>query len=234
MKQGWISVHRQLQDHWLWEDKPFSKGQAWIDILMLANHADNKFLLGNELVEVKAGSFITSELKLMERWGWSKTKVRAFLKLLQNDSMIVKKSDRKKTTIIVENYRVFQDIETTDRPQADYEQTTDRPQADTNNNDNNDNNENNDNKNRAKRFTPPSLDEVKAYCLARNNTVDPEAFIDFYESKGWMVGKNKMKDWKAAVRTWEKGRLKPQPQNQNNAAGRLDESYDMMKEWSES
>jgi len=54
------------------------------------------------------------------------------------------------------------------------------------------------------RFVPPTLDEVIAYCNERNNGIDPESFIDFYESKGWMVGKNKMKDWKAAVRTWEK------------------------------
>ena len=52
-------------------------------------------------------------------------------------------------------------------------------------------------------FQPPSLEEVKAYCKERNNHVDPERFIDFYESKGWMVGKNKMKNWKACVRTWE-------------------------------
>ena len=58
--------------------------------------------------------------------------------------------------------------------------------------------------NSAKRFTPPTLAEVKAYCEERGNNVDPERFIDFYESKGWMIGKNKMKDWKAAVRTWEK------------------------------
>lgn len=56
----------------------------------------------------------------------------------------------------------------------------------------------------AKRFCPPTYDEVKAYCLERKNNVDPEKFIDFYQSKGWMVGKSKMKDWKASVRTWEK------------------------------
>ena len=53
-------------------------------------------------------------------------------------------------------------------------------------------------------FVKPTLDEVKNYCLERNNSVDPESFIDFYESKGWLIGKNHMKDWKAAVRTWEK------------------------------
>jgi len=54
------------------------------------------------------------------------------------------------------------------------------------------------------RFSPPSLQEIKIYCQERKNNVDPNRFKDFYEAKGWMVGKNKMKDWKACVRTWEK------------------------------
>ena len=58
---------------------------------------------------------------------------------------------------------------------------------------------------RAARFTPPSLEEVKAYCQERGNKVDPDRFLDFYASKGWMVGKNRMKDWRAAVRNWERG-----------------------------
>lgn len=57
----------------------------------------------------------------------------------------------------------------------------------------------------ASRFTPPALEDVKKYCAERKNAVDASRFIDFYESKGWMVGKNKMKDWKACVRTWESG-----------------------------
>ena len=54
-----------------------------------------------------------------------------------------------------------------------------------------------------KRFTPPTVDEVTDYCMERGNCVDPQRFVDYYSSNGWMVGKNKMKDWKAAVRTWE-------------------------------
>ena len=54
------------------------------------------------------------------------------------------------------------------------------------------------------RFKKPSLEEVKEYCLERNNGIDAEQFIDFYESKGWLVGKTKMKDWKACIRTWER------------------------------
>lgn len=55
-----------------------------------------------------------------------------------------------------------------------------------------------------RRFTPPTEEEVRAYCEERGNCVDPQTFINFYDSKGWMIGKNRMKDWKAAVRTWER------------------------------
>ena len=62
------------------------------------------------------------------------------------------------------------------------------------------------------RFTKPTVEEVRAYCRERNNDIDPETFIDFYESKGWMIGKQHMKDWKASVRTWER---------RDNADGRM-------------
>ena len=54
------------------------------------------------------------------------------------------------------------------------------------------------------RFQKPSLDDIRAYCISRGNNVDPEQFLNFYESKGWMVGKTPMRDWRAAIRTWEK------------------------------
>lgn len=56
-----------------------------------------------------------------------------------------------------------------------------------------------------KNFVKPTVEEVREYCLERKNNVNPEKFVDFYESKDWYIGKNKMKDWKAAVRTWERG-----------------------------
>ena len=64
-----------------------------------------------------------------------------------------------------------------------------------------------------KRFVKPTVEEVRAYCQERGNTVDAETFVNFYESKGWMVGKNHMKDWKSAVLTWERSRKEePKPQ----------------------
>lgn len=77
---------------------------------------------------------------------------------------------------------------------------------------------------KAKRFVPPSVEEVEQYCFERSNNVDAQSFIDFYESKGWMIGKNKMKDWKAAVRTWERSR------NKNST----EKSKTVFDEWRES
>lgn len=61
-----------------------------------------------------------------------------------------------------------------------------------------------DSKKRASRFMQPTLEEVQAYCVERGNSVDAQRFVDYYSSNGWKVGKNPMKDWKAAVRTWER------------------------------
>ena len=80
-----------------------------------------------------------------------------------------------------------------------------------------------DRKKSAKRFTPPTVDQVREYCMERRNMVDPQRFVDFYESKGWVVGKSKMKDWKAAVRTWEKEDSKNAGNSRNDRAGRPDQ-----------
>ena len=140
---GWICLGRQIMDSWLWEDKPFAYGQAWTDMLLMANHERNRFPLGSEIITLQRGEFVTSELKLMARWGWSKTRVRRFLQLLENDGMIIKKTDRKKTTLTIVNYSKFQDLKTDSRPIKDQMKTDSRPIKDTNNNDNNVNNDNN-------------------------------------------------------------------------------------------
>lgn len=113
MAYGWISIHRKIQDNKIWEDKPFSRGQAWIDLLLLANHEDNKIIFNGSLVEIKRGEKITSLRKLSERWGWSITKVKKFLNLLSDENMISYKSDNKKTTYSIVNYDVYQDNENT-------------------------------------------------------------------------------------------------------------------------
>ena len=80
--QGWIKSYRSILDHWLWTDKPFAKGQAWIDILHLVNHTKEKKFFDGKLIDVERGETITSIRKLTERWGWSNTKVKNFLNIL--------------------------------------------------------------------------------------------------------------------------------------------------------
>ena len=80
-----------------------------------------------------------------------------------------------------------------------------------------------------KRFEKPTLSQITQYCLERNNNVNAEQFYDYYESNGWKVGKNSMKDWKAAVRTWEKNNYnKPAKSNKQNA---IDVVNKLMREY---
>ncbi|WP_238480400.1 hypothetical protein [Clostridium chrysemydis] len=108
MAEGWIKLYRNIQEHWIWQDS--QKLKWWLDILLLANHKENKFLLGNDLVSVERGEHHTSELKLAARWGVSKTTVRKFLELLKSENMIELKKSKKGTTLKVCNYNDYQDF----------------------------------------------------------------------------------------------------------------------------
>lgn len=80
------------------------------------------------------------------------------------------------------------------------------------------------------RFAPPSLDDVREYIQARGSPVNPEAFVDFYTSNGWKVGKNVMKDWQACVRTWEKRNETNRPNNQTDTRSRAKRVSDELDE----
>ena len=81
-----------------------------------------------------------------------------------------------------------------------------------------------------KRFEKPTLSQITQYCLERNNCVNAEQFYDYYESNGWKVGKNAMKDWKACVRTWERNEYKKAPIKKTNTEQTLDAIYKVMNE----
>ena len=106
---GWIKLHRDITDNWLWQDESFSRGQAWIDLLLLANSKDEKFRHDNQIIEGKRGNVYRSITYLSERWKWSRKKTRAFLKLLESDGMVTTKSTTRGTTITIINYGFYQD-----------------------------------------------------------------------------------------------------------------------------
>jgi hypothetical protein len=149
--KGWISIHRKITENWLWKDKPFSRAHAWIDMLIMANHTDNKFFLGPEIIEVKRGQILSSIRKLADRWGWSRMKATRFIDVLQHDQMLIKYCDNHKTILTICNYDSYQSFQNPDwdtkKPQTSHGRATKRPRSNTNNNDNNVMNENNENNN---------------------------------------------------------------------------------------
>lgn len=143
MQQGWVSVHRKIYDNWLWDDKPFSKGQAWIDMLLLANHKEAKTMIDGKVVIIPRGSFHTSILKLSDRFGWERKKTTRFLNLLEQQKMVITKRSTRGTTITIVNYGVYQDRgQLTEQPTSQQKVRPTGNAGDTNNNDNNANKDN--------------------------------------------------------------------------------------------
>lgn len=143
--EGFIKAYRSIRKHWLWEDKPFAKGQAWLDLLMLANHTDRKNVKGGVVTEYKRGQVCVSQNQLAEAWGWSRRKVKAFLDDLIADGMITisepQKAPASGTVVSIENYTFWQGEQKQKAPQkappTHQASTTHAPPLHTNNNDNN-------------------------------------------------------------------------------------------------
>lgn len=142
-QQGWIKIYRSLAAHDLWLEEPFTRGQAWVDLLMMVNHENKKVMFDGKMISVGKGSRITSIRSLGERWKWSRTKVSNFLSILEAEKMIMKKSDTKKTVITVVNYSKLQDSKDSDVTVKSHRKATEKPQKSTNKNDKNEKNEKN-------------------------------------------------------------------------------------------
>ena len=147
-------------------------------------------------------AFYGSTEYLAKRLGSSKSRIIKVLNEMVSKGLIIKKTSGRFNFYVTN----FNYVCNTDEPPVSVEHPT-RCQIDTVSSvtptPNNINNNINNNI-RAKRFVKPTVEEVRAYCKERNNNVDAEKFISHYDSNGWMVGKTSMKDWKGAVRTWEK------------------------------
>lgn len=213
MGKGWISIHRKIEDNWVWQDRPFSYGQAWIDLIILANHEDNKGLKNGKLQTFKAGTVNRSILWLSNRWGWDRKKTSRFIKLLESDQMVSVNSTTHGTTITLINYEVYRYQGATDGAMDGTTDGQPLPQPlPINNNENNENNENNNiynvgqdiikylNEKTGKRFSSHSKSTMKHINgrLKEGYTVD-----DFKK-----VIDNKVSQWKGNDRM--EGYLRPE------------------------
>lgn len=162
---GWVAIHRDILNSDLWLSEKFTRGQAWIDLIMLANHKDGFFRKRGVRVDVKRGQVGYSELALSDRWNWSRGKVNRYLIELESDGNIIQQKTRLTTLITITKYDVYQSKQDNRRTTSD---TTDGQQTDINNNDNN---VNNDNK---KEYIPPSM---------KDGAVPYQEIIDLYHKK---------------------------------------------------
>ena len=128
--KGYIKLYRDIRDHWTWNSgEPFSYGQAWVDLIISANHEERKIRFNGKIVTVKRGEFITSIQKLSKRWKWSANKVRRFLDLLFSDNMIRQTRNTHGTTINIVNYGLYQSSDANKRntvgTRSEHERNTD-------------------------------------------------------------------------------------------------------------
>ena len=179
MDKGWIKIYRKLSDNPIWKAEPFTRGQAWIDLILLANHKDSYFFLRDHKIFVKRGQVGWSQKKLSSRWKWSRTKIKNFLKMLEIEQQLTVKKSHSTSIITILNYHKYQEKEqqecnrkATEKQQKSNRSATEKQQEDTNKNDKNDKN---DKKNiyRPKKKEDPYKQKVKDILNTySNNLID--------------------------------------------------------------
>lgn len=193
--KGWIRLDRAIQDHFLWREPEALK--LWLHLLMAASLTDKATVFNGQMLNIRRGDLVFGLNAASAKLGVSISKLRKYLNWFEKDQMISRQKTNKFSIISITNYSQYQDIDkqTTRKAQASDKQTTTTIQVTSNN----------------KQSIPPTVEEVRAYCQARGNGIDPEMFIAFYETRGWKIGKERMKSWKACVVTWEKRRQEQTP-----------------------
>ena len=219
--QGYIKLHRSILDNTIFKCKPFSKGQAWITLLLLTNHKEGYINVKNgELIKIERGECGYSVLALADLFGWSRGKVKRFLELLKSEKMIHQKTIANRTIISIINYDNYQNDTVNSTVNSTVNGHLTVHQTGINNNDKNDNNEKNDNKfindkiisikktdpyiNPTKKYFTDKAKEIlgfKPYLDASmcNKLIELSAEIDdFQETIPIVLEKIKNKKWKFA------------------------------------
>ncbi len=210
---GYIKLSRKYFNNAYWkQERTFSLAEAWLDLIQMARFdADpaTKVLPSGREITIQRGELHAGLRYLSNRWSWSVEKTKRYIDKHIEKNEIERRTEHSESILKLSNYDIYnplpntapnngQDIGCNTHTNAD--QTPART-----------NNKKEKEGRKEEIFTPPTFEEVETYCRERENGISPKSFIDFYESKGWMIGKNKMKNWKAAVRTWEGNTRPPEP-----------------------
>lgn len=186
--QGYIKLHRALLDNPIFNCEPYTRGQAWIALLLLTNHKDGYIQIKNgELIKINRGECGYSELALADIFKWSRGKVKRFLKLLENEKMIQQKNSSNRIIIKVLNYENYQNGTVNDTVNSTVNGIVNEHltihQTNINNNDKNDNNEKNDNNifiSEKTKKIDPCFNELNQYFLNEYKKVfSKKAFLSY-------------------------------------------------------
>ena len=196
MNTGFIKLHRKIcKWEWYQDANTF---RLFIHLLLNANHKRAKWQ-GNE---IDRGQLITGLNSLSSQLGLSVQQIRTSLFKLKSTSEITVQPTNKFSLVTLINYDSYQTRELIETSAATSQTTngqqTDNIQSTTNKNVNNEKNV----KNKDKRFAKPSFDDLEKYKKEKGLAIDSQGFLNHYDSNGWKVGKNSMKDWQATARNW--------------------------------
>ena len=126
MDKGWIRLHRKVRDCWLWDEKPFDRARAWVELLLVANHKDKKTSIGGTPIVIQRGQYLTSILKLSDRFGWSRNKTKRFLAVLEAEDMITTERTNQWTIVTIVNYGIYNDKDDDDEPTEGHQKDTEK------------------------------------------------------------------------------------------------------------
>ena len=195
---GWIRLHRKLSGKSFYR-KDSEKIHLWIHLLFCANRKEREEQLGGKPITCKPGQFTTGRKQLSMETGISESKIERILTYFEK---IEQQIEQQKTSvnrlISICNWSEYQTSEQQIEQQVNNDRTTSEQRVNTLQEDKEDKE-----KKKERNIIPPTLEMVSNYCKERTNKIDPAYFISWNEARGWMMGKNKMKDWQAAIRTWE-------------------------------
>ena len=195
----YIKLNRKILEWEWWSD--INTSRLFIYMLLKANWKDTRF----EGKLIPRGSFVSSIPKLSQETALTVREIRTAISHLKSTGEVTCKTYSKYTVFTVKNYCLYQSSDTqNDRQVTGKRHSNDMLTTTIEEKKEIKNIKKEEPKGSKKKFEPPSVEDVRTYCEERHNGIDAQSFVDFYTSKDWMVGKNRMKDWKAAVRTWER------------------------------
>lgn len=199
MASGFIKLYRDILD-WEWYRDP-CVCRLFVHLLLTANFEDARW----RGIEVKRGQHVTSLASLSKETGLSLQQIRTALRKLKSSGEIGIRTTSRYSIVTVVKYGDYQGASSAAHMHARTPPTGNRQAGNTPPTTNKEEQERDEGQEGKERrvFRAPSLEEVSSYCHERGNGINPQMFIDYYETNGWMRGKTKIRDWKACVRTWE-------------------------------